>query len=83
MSQLAFSAIHHRAVRDKIRAQDLDEQTLADTVEDLTDLHEIVVAVIGSGGPRRLHGGLYGEGPHYRPGWLGRPFSIRRGQRTL
>jgi hypothetical protein len=48
MSQLAFSAIHYRAVRDKIRAQDpdLDEQTLADTVDGLTDLHEIIVAII-------------------------------------
>jgi hypothetical protein len=50
MNQLAFSAIHYRAVKDRLKAEDptLDEQTLADTVEGLTDLHEIIVAIIRS-----------------------------------
>lgn len=48
MDQLSTSVFLYQAIRDRIIAVegDADEQTLADTLEGLTDLHEVIAAVI-------------------------------------
>ena len=50
MNVLAFSKSSYLAIRERLSTEhpDLDEETLADTVEGLTDFHEIVSAIIRS-----------------------------------
>jgi hypothetical protein len=64
MNRVAFVAVQHNELRRRIQAEDpdLDEQTLADTVEGLTDLHEIIAAIIRSA----LHDEALAEGLKFR-----------------
>ena len=50
MTNLTHSLVSYRTIRDRIIALEagIDEETLADTLEGLTDLHEVVAAVVRS-----------------------------------
>lgn len=64
MNKVAFSTATYLGLRDRLLASDpgLDEQTLADTVEGLTDLHEIVGAIVRSAiVDEALAAGLHGR----------------------
>ena len=61
---LEFAATIYRALKERLKAQDpqLDEQTLADTVEGLTNLNEILAAIVRAAlADEALAGGLKGR----------------------
>ena len=47
---LDFAAIAYRSLRDRLRSEEptIDEETLGDTIEGLTDLHDVLAAVTRS-----------------------------------
>lgn len=47
---LQVAAFHYQTIREQIKHSepDIDERTLADTVEGLTDFHDILIAVVRS-----------------------------------
>ncbi len=50
MNRLAFSKANYLAIRERLLVEnpDLDEQTLADSVEGLTDINEVIAAILRS-----------------------------------
>lgn len=50
MTYLAHTLTNYRSIRERIITleADIDEETLADTLEGVTDLHEVVAAVVRS-----------------------------------
>lgn len=64
MTQLDFARAQHAALRERLLAEDpdLDEETLSDTLEGLTDLHEVIAAILRAAlSDEALAGGLKGR----------------------